>query len=463
MRELPPKGVRPKDARSKGAPRGHRRDSETSGAAVRAAAARAVHAVRGEGRSLTTAIEAAVAQFEERDAALLQAISFGTLRLLPRLDALTAQLLSRPLQRGDGILQDLMAVGLYQLIAMRIPEHAAVAATVGAARTLGRPRAAGLINAMLRRFQRERPVLLARIENDPGARWLFPDWLLTRLRDAWPEHWQAIVDACNEQPPMTLRVNRLRTRIRDYTELLAGAGLAARPLPHLAEALMLDRPMPTRALPGFAEGLVSVQDSSAQLAATLLDPQGGETVLDACAAPGGKTAHLLEHGGNGTLVTAIDADPNRLATLRRNLERLRLSATVQVADALQANLDWPGAPYQRILLDAPCSATGVIRRHPDIKWLRRDTDIAALCDTQRAMLDALWPLLAPGGRMLYATCSVLPQENEDQVRAFLQHRTDAVERPIDATWGLARDPGRQILPEPGAGDGFYYAVLEKLP
>jgi 16S rRNA (cytosine(967)-C(5))-methyltransferase len=271
---------------------------------VRAAAARAVHAVRGERQSLTAAIAAATAQFDERDAALLQAMSFGTLRLLPRLDALTAQLLSRPLQRGDRILQDLMAVGLYQLSAMRIPEHAAVAATVGAARTLGRPRAAGLINAMLRRFQRERPALLARIENDPGARWLFPDWLLMRLQDAWPEHWQAIVDACNEQPPMTLRVNRLRTSIRDYAKLLAGAGLAARPLPHLADALMLDSPLPTRSLPGFAEGLVSVQDSSAQLAATLLDPQDGEAILDACAAPGGKTAHLLEqrwhrHPGHG--------------------------------------------------------------------------------------------------------------------------------------------------------------------
>jgi len=453
----------PTAAHSKAPPRGQRRDSETSGAAVRAAAARVVHAVRGEGQSLTAAIEAASAQFDERDAALLQAMSFGTLRLLPRFDALTAQLLSRPLRRGDGILQDLMAVGLYQLSAMRIPEHAAVAATVGAARTLGRPRAAGLINAMLRRFQRERPTLLARVENHPGARWLFPDWLLRRLRDAWPEHWQAIVNACNEQPPMTLRVNLLRTSMRNYAKLLAGAGLAARPLPHLAGALMLDTPVPTSSLPGFAEGLVSVQDSSAQLAATLLAPRDGDRILDACAAPGGKTAHLLEQAGAGASVTAIDADAKRLQALRRNLERLQLSARVQVGDALLANLDWPGVPYQRILLDAPCSATGVIRRHPDIKWLRRETDIAALRETQRAMLEALWPLLAPDGRMLYATCSVLPQENEDQIRAFLQHRTDAIERPIDATWGLARAPGRQILPESGAGDGFYYAVLEKLP
>ena len=467
-----PAGCPPRVRTSRERPK-KRRGSDTSGAAVRASAAQVVHAVRAEGQSLTAAIEAAAPGFDERDAALLQAMSFGALRLLPRLDAVTAQLLARPLQRGDLILKDLMAVGLFQLMSMRIPEHATVAATVGAARTLGRPRAAGLINAMLRRFQRERQTLLARIAEDQAARWLFPNWLLKRLRDAWPEHWQAIVDACNEQPPMTLRVNRLRASTRDYAELLASNGLSARPLPHLSDALMLDRPVPTRSLPGFAEGLVSVQDGSAQLAAVLLDAQGGERVLDACAAPGGKTAHILERSGEfgggqrsdsrgaGALVTAIDADAERLETLRRNLERLGLSATVAVADAAHASLGWPGAPYQGILLDAPCSATGVIRRHPDIKWLRRDTDIAALCHMQRVMLDALWPLLAPGGRMLYATCSVLPQENDHQIRAFLERQTDAVERPIDAAWGLARDPGRQLLPESGAGDGFYYALLEK--
>jgi len=450
------------------------RETDASGAAVRAAAARVVHAVRVDGRSLTDALQETTPDFDERDGALLQALCFGTLRLLPRLDALTTLLLSRPLQRGDRILKALMAVGLYQLTAMRIPEHAAVAATVGAARSLGRPRAAGLINATLRRFQRERSALLARIDDDPAARWLFPDWLLTRLRQSWPEQWQSIVDASNEQAPMTLRVNRRRGDTRAYAELLADNGLAARPVPGLADALTLDRPLPARALPGFADGLVSIQDASAQLAAVLLDAQPGERVLDACAAPGGKTAHILERGsaaGGGAevtpdvtpYVTAVDIDPGRLETLQSNLERLGLQARVLTADAAHANPDWPGVPYHRILLDAPCSATGVIRRHPDIKWLRRDSDIATLRQTQRDMLEALWPLLLPGGRLLYATCSVLSDENDAQVRNFLAAHDDASERPIAATWGLPRHPGRQLLPAQGGGDGFYYALLEKAP
>ena len=445
---------------------------DASGARLRAAAARVVHAVRADGQSLTDALQAAATDFDERDSALLQALCFGTLRLLPRLDALTERLLTRPLQRGDRILKDLIAIGLYQLTSTRIPAHAAVAATVAAARNLDRPRAAGLVNATLRRFQRERSALLEQIADDPAARWLFPDWLLTRLRRSWPEQWQAIVDASNAQAPMTLRVNRRRGDIRAYAERLASNGLSARPVPGLADALTLDPPRPARALPGFADGLVSIQDAAAQLAAVLLDAQPGERVLDACAAPGGKTAHILERGsatGAGADlaanpspdVTAVDIDPARLETLRANLDRLGLHARVFAADATDANADWPGAPYHCILLDAPCSATGVIRRHPDIKWLRRDSDIAALQQAQRAMLDALWPLLLPGGRLLYATCSVLPDENDVQIRAFLAAHEDARERPIDATWGIARQPGRQRLPGEDGGDGFYYALLEK--
>ena len=448
------------------------REIDASGAEVRAAAGRVVHAVRVDGRSLTDALQDATTAFDERDSALLQALCFGTLRLLPRLEALTTLLLTRPLQRGDRILQALIAVGLYQLTSTRIPPHAAVAATVAAARSLDRPRAAGLINATLRRFQREGPALLARVDDDPAARWLFPDWLLTRLRQSWPEQWQSIVDASNEQAPMTLRVNRRRVDTRAYAELLAGSGLSARPLAGFADALTLDRPLPARALPGFADGLVSVQDASAQLAAVLLDARPGERVLDACAAPGGKTAHILERSlaadGDAEAtpdvtpdVTAVDIDPARLATLQSTLDRLGLHARLFTADARHADLDWPGVPYHCILLDAPCSATGVIRRHPDIKWLRRDSDIATLQQTQAEMLEALWPLLLPGGRLLYATCSVLPDENDAQVRRFLTAHDDASERPIAATWGLPRHPGRQLLPAQGGGDGFYYALLEK--
>jgi 16S rRNA (cytosine967-C5)-methyltransferase len=444
-------------------------ESAGSGAAVRASAARIVHAVRAEGCSLTKPLQTAMADFGERDATLLQALCFGTLRDLPRLEALVALLLTRPLRRADRILEALIAVGLYQLTAMRIPAHAAVSATVAAADLLGRARAGGLVNATLRRFQREQQTLLKAISGDPGPTWLFPDWLLARLRAAWPEHWQAIVEASNARAPMTLRVNLLRVDRDGYSALLKRDGLTAHALPGLDAALMLNHPVPARKLPGFADGLVSVQDASAQHAAALLDAKPGERVLDACAAPGGKSAHILERSGGKLALTAVDADAERLQTLRQSLQRLGLSAQLLVADASAAQSSWPGAPYHRILLDAPCSATGVIRRHPDIKWLRRDDDIAALVRAQRAMLDALWPLLLPGGRLLYATCSVLPDENEAQVSAFLARHGDARARPINADWGLSETAdrqlsgqlGRQLLPQPDSGDGFYYAVIEK--
>jgi 16S rRNA (cytosine967-C5)-methyltransferase len=434
-----------------------------AGAAVRAAAARVVHAVRVEGRSLTAALAAVEGELPSRDLALLQELCYGTLRLLPRLDALIAILLTRPLRRADRILQALMAVGLYQLVSTRIPAHAAVAATVAATRTLERPRAAGLVNAALRRFQREADDLLRRVGRDDADPALFPDWLVRRLKAAWPEHWRQIIAVSNQRPPMTLRVNLLRTSRADYAAMLADAGIGARELPGLPAALMLAEPVPTRRLPGFADGLVSVQDAAAQWAAALLDPRPGEAVLDACAAPGNKTAHLLEHAGGELALTALDLDPERLAPLRESLARLGLRAQVLAADARQPGPDWPGAPYHRILLDAPCSATGVIRRHPDIKYLRRDADIAALAATQAAILAALWPLLRPGGRLLYATCSVLPDENQARVRAFLAAHADARELPLELPGALACAPGRQLLPAADGGDGFYFALLERAP
>jgi 16S rRNA (cytosine967-C5)-methyltransferase len=422
-----------------------------------------VEAVRDQGRSLSEAMAAApvLALSNARDRALVQELSYGTLRLLPRLEALTAGLMHKPVKAADRDLEALVLIGLYQLIATRIPAHAAVAATVAAAKSQGRPWAAGLVNALLRRFERERADLEARVGANPRARWLFPDWLLRRLQDAWPDHWAAICDASNAHPPMTLRVNQLRTDRRAYAQRLAAEGIACRPLPYAEAALRLDSPVATDRLPGFDEGLVSVQDAAAQLAADLLDAQPGERVLDACAAPGGKTAHLLERAGSALHLTAVDLDPQRLARVVEGLTRLGLQARTCVGDVTRPGGDWVGEPYGRILLDVPCSATGVIRRHPDIKWLRRDADIARLADLQHRILDAVWPLLAPGGVMLYATCSVLPEENEYQVAAFLARTPDADPSPIVAEWGLPREPGRQILPEPKGMDGFFYARLRK--
>jgi len=416
-------------------------------------AARVVHAVRDRGRSLDEALAGVGALDGQRNRSLVQALGYGVLRTLPRQEALAGALLHRPLKPADRDLEALILVGLYQLTETRIPPHAAVAATVEAARTLGRTWAPSLVNALLRRFQRERERLLAAPDSSPEVRWLLPRWLLERLRGAWPRHWREIVAAGNAQAPMTLRVNRLRITRADYARRLVDAGLTARPTRYAPHGLTLDRPAPTAGLPGFADGLVSVQDAGAQLAADLLDARPGERVLDACAAPGGKSAHVLERARGGLDLTALDKDPARLERVGNNLRRLGLSARILQGDATAPDGTWARAGYHRILLDAPCSATGVIRRHPDIKWLRRESDIAALGDLQARLLDALWSLLLPGGTLLYATCSLLPAENEEQIRAFLDRRGDAHALPLEGTWGLARPYGRQTLPQEGVEEG----------
>lgn len=420
-----------------------------------------MHAVRDQGRSLDAVLAGLGDLDDQRDRSLVQALCYGVLRTLPRQEHLAGALLHRPLKRADRDLEALILVGLYQLTDTRIPPHAAIAATVDAARTLGKAWAPALVNALLRRFQRERARLLDPPDPAPEVRWLFPRWLLEQLWTAWPQHWRQIVTASNARPPMTLRVNCLKTTRTRYVRQLSSAGLTARPSRDTIHGLALERPVSTAKLPGFADGLVSVQDAGAQLAAELLDAQPGERVLDACAAPGGKSAHILERVGGNLDLTALDVDPVRLEQVRVNLRRLSLSARIVQGDATTPGGTWAQIRYHRILLDAPCSATGVIRRHPDIKWLRRPSDLPALCDVQARMLDALWPLLVPGGILLYATCSLLPVENEDQIRAFIGRRNDAHTRPLEETWGIARPYGRQTLPREGGPDGFYYALLEK--
>lgn len=420
-----------------------------------------MHAVRDQGRSLDAVLAGLGDLDDQRDRSLVQALCYGVLRTLPRQEHLAGALLHRPLKRADRDLEALILVGLYQLTDTRIPPHAAIAATVDAARILGKAWAPALVNALLRRFQRERARLLDPPDPAPEVRWLFPRWLLEQLWTAWPQHWRQIVTASNARPPMTLRVNCLKTTRTRYARQLSSAGLTARPSRDTIHGLALERPVSTAKLPGFADGLVSVQDAGAQLAAELLDAQPGERVLDACAAPGGKSAHILERVGGNLDLTALDVDPVRLEQVRVNLRRLSLSARIVQGDATTPGGTWAQIRYHRILLDAPCSTTGVIRRHPDIKWLRRPSDLPALCGVQARMLDALWPLLVPGGILLYATCSLLPVENEDQIRAFIGRRNDAHARPLEETWGIARPYGRQTLPREGGPDGFYYALLEK--
>ncbi|MGQ0621124.1 MAG: 16S rRNA (cytosine(967)-C(5))-methyltransferase RsmB [Panacagrimonas sp.] len=424
----------------------------------RSRAALAIASVLG-GRSLDDALVQADIGLAGPDRSLLRALCYGVLREHGKLAALTGLMLKKPLSEEPQVAA-LIEMGLYQLRSMRISPHAAVSETVAACERLDKPGHRGLVNALLRRYLREREVLDAALPADPETRWSYPEWLVAKVRHDWPEQWERILEAGNEQGPLSLRVNRRLGSREGYLDKLRAAGLAASEVPDAPDALVLESPVPVERLPGFGHGESSVQDVSAQLAAELLQLEPGLRVLDACSAPGGKTAHMLERCDLSVL--AVDSDASRLVRVEQTLNRLGLRAETRAFDAGKLRERWSGALFDRILLDAPCSGTGVIRRHPDIKWLRRADDIPRMADEQLRLLFALWPLVAPGGRLVYATCSILSAEGEDVVRQFLMRQADAKHEPIAATWGEARKVGRRIAPG-GPYDGFYYAVLRKLP
>jgi 16S rRNA (cytosine967-C5)-methyltransferase len=433
---------------------------------IRAAAARAVVAVAARGRTLETALAAERARGAAGPG--VQALAYGTVRWLPELDAVLALLTGPRPARLDPEVRAVALVGLFQLLHARTPAHAAVAETVEAVRRIGQPRAAGLVNAVLRRFQREAEPLLAEARREPAARFAHPAWLIGRLQADWPGRAEAILEAGNAAPPMWLRVNVARIAPADYRARLAAAGLEARGCEFAPAALRLADPVDVAALPGFDAGEVSVQDAAAQLAAPLVAAAPGMRVLDACAAPGGKACHLLESTPGLAELVAVELDPARAGRIRDNLERLGLEARVVVGDAACPADWWDGQPFDRILLDVPCSGTGVIRRHPDIKLLRRESDIAGFAAAQRALLEAAWPLLAPRGRLVYATCSLLRAENEAVVAGFLAAGAGAVDATESARLSLddrlpAGGPGPGLALPTGAADtdGFYYACLEK--
>ena len=430
---------------------------------ARAAAARAIAAVIHHGRSLDDALAAPEAlPADPRDRGLARAIAYGALRHYPELALYRDRLLDKPLRRKEADVDGLLLAGLYQIAHMRIPDHAAVGATVAAVKPLGRARSRGLVNAILRRFQRERGELEAAAAADREAASLHPAWLLDRFDRDWGEAAAAVIAANNTPAPMTLRVNRRRTDRDTCAAELDAAGFATSPHPHAADALILAEPAEVTDLPGFTEGRLSVQDAAPQLAADLVDPRPGQRILDACAAPGGKTAHLLERCPEAE-VLALDQHAERLERVPEGLERLGLTATTRVGDGADPGAWWDGTPFDTILLDAPCSGTGVIRRHPDIKLLRREADIATLAARQDALLAGLWPLLRPGGRLVYATCSVLTEENSDRVSAFLAAHPEAREATPAAAWGETAVAGRRIRPGEADMDGFYYAVIEHAP
>lgn len=431
---------------------------------VRAAAVQVLTRVVVERRSLSAVLPQFIPRLaRSEDGGMLQELAYGTLRWRWRLEALANLLLERPLKSRDRDLQQLLSMGLYQLIFMRLPAASAVSSTVEAADELGKAWARGLLNAVLRRFLRERDSLLAIVDRDIVARSAHPGWLLDRLRADWPGAWEQLTIANNQRPPMVLRVNRARMARDNYISVLQSHGLDARPLLHAPDGLVLAKPVDLVRLPGFAEGQASVQDGAAQLAAPLLQLSRGLRVLDACSAPGGKTCHMLEICPDLAEVVALDNDPARLERLAAGLQRLGLRASLKHGDACAPDSWWDQEPFDRILLDPPCTATGVIRRHPDIKTLRQPQDCASFGDQQGRMLQALWPTLRAGGILVYATCSVLDQENAHQVDKFLTANPDARAIPLKFSWGCEAGPGRQVLTGEDDMDGFYYAAIEKLP
>lgn len=417
-----------------------------SPADLRAKAAHAVAAVV-RGRALRDVIEPGAP-------ALVTELAYGACRRFYSIRAEVDARLERPLRKGDQDLHALLMIGVYQIRYTDIPDHAAVSETVGAASALRKPWARPLANAVLRRIARTRPA-----HSTDEAKYDHPQWLIDALRTAHPNACPGLFEINNSRAPMALRVNRCKTDPRRYRSRLDAAALAHRP--GIAPgSVILERPVPASELPGFDDGLVAVQDDGAQLAAGLLDPRPASAVLDACAAPGGKAFHLLER--EPTLhMTALDRDEARLAYLKRDARRLGHSLDRVVAGDATGTAWWDGKPFDAILLDVPCSGTGTLRRHPDIKVNRRSDALAETAERQRALLAGVWPTLSCGGTLLYCTCSVLPAENQDVVAAFLQETPDAKVRAIHADWGHDAGPGRVLLPRRDGADGFFFALIDK--
>ncbi|MBU2918429.1 16S rRNA (cytosine(967)-C(5))-methyltransferase RsmB [Psychrosphaera sp. F3M07] len=424
---------------------------------VRAEAAKCLVAVLDKGLSLSDVLPKSQANLAPKDAPLLQEICFGVLRYFPKYDSITNLLLSKKLKGKQRIFHHLIIVGLYQIDKMRIPEHAAVAETVQATVVLKAPGLKGLVNACLRNFTRNKEALESKTDN-LVTQYSHPSWFIKRIQAAYTDNWTYVLEQNLERSPMWLRVHTNNVSIDTFIEELNKANIAfEQPLTHKT-GILLNKPSPVESIPGFEQGWFTVQDGAAQHAALLLEPKDGELILDACAAPGGKTCHVLDLATCD--MVAADIDENRLERVSQNLTRLGEDAKIICGDLSDPSVIDETITFDRILLDAPCSATGVIRRHPDIKWLRRNEDIEALAELQKKILDTLWLKLKPGGIMLYATCSVLPEENKRQMAQFLLNTHDAQLVKIDNS-ETNEAPGWQILPGQLNMDGFYYCRLMK--
>lgn len=425
----------------------------------RAVAAQIILEVLDQGKSLSSLIPESQLRLEPKDLPLVQEITFGICRVLPRLEMIIKQLVAKPLKGKTRLVHCLLLVGLYQLLYMRIPAHAAVDEVVNATKTLKLDNFRSLANGVLRRFLREQEQILAVV--DKHWQTMHPEWFVNKIKKCYP-HWRDIVEANNQRPPMWIRVNPQHSQVLEYKSLLGELVNSDENLTACVPdcAILLDHPVSVSQLPHFEQGWATVQDAHAQWSAELLDAQNGEMILDACAAPGGKTTHILEKSPQA-VVFALDIEENRLKRVRENLARLNQSATVICGDASQPE-QWleQDVMFDRILLDAPCSATGVIRRHPDIKWLRKERDITELASLQGKILDALWARLKPNGILLYATCSILPEENHLQIERFLQTHSDA--QAVEMHFKGEKVTEKQFFPQLNGGDGFFYAKMKKV-
>ncbi len=398
---------------------------------------------------------------DPREKGLARELSYGIMRWYPRLTFIANLILKKPLKAKDTDVLALICSGLYQLGYLRIPDHAAISATVETARKFGKPWACELINAILRRYQREKLSIEKKISESEPALFSHPEWMIALFRTEWPSHWQEILNSNNEHPPLQLRVNLQRQSRTEYLQRLEQIGMGASPASIVSSGIALNQAVNVEEIPGFLTGDVTVQDYGAQLAVTLLNATTGHRVLDACAAPGGKTGHILENTPDLETLVAVESDPERIELLRNTVRRLKLNVNLVHADVNDVDDWWDGKPFDRILLDAPCSATGVIRRHPDIKLLRTPEHMQLFTGTQTKLLDSVWPLLKPGGRLVYSTCSILKAEADDQIATFSNKYDDTEIIPIESNWGISSAFGRYILPGHEQTDGFYYALMTK--
>ena len=430
---------------------------------IRALAAQCTYAVVDRGKSLNEELPKQQAKADLKDKSLLQELCYGVLRYLPELEFDARQLMDKPLTGKQRLFHFLILVGIYQFKYTRIPDHAAVAETVNAAQALKNKHLKGLINGVLRNFQRlqQKSADIVTKEQPNAIKYNHPSWFIKKIQAGYPEHWQNILAANQQKPPMWLRVNQQHNSITDYIKLLEQAEINITYVDEFSGAIQLEQAHDVNNLPGFEQGFVSIQDGAAQQAAILLDCKAGDNVLDCCAAPGGKTCHILERYPEIDQLTAIDIEAQRLLRVSENLTRLNLRANVIAGDAAKPETWWDNTFFDRILLDAPCSGTGVIRRHPDIKWLRKATDIDTLILLQQQILTKIWTLLKPGGTLLYATCSILPEENKNQIERFLTNNPNAELLTIEQTTIKTTELGWQILPNDNNMDGFYYAKLQK--